>query len=411
MTEKPNPTRSRVQERLRPADGRRQRDVDVLVIGAGAAGLAAARALEHCGLSVRVIEQGERAGESWWQRYEGLQLNTVRWLSDLPVRRMPARHGRWPAREQWASYLEAYAQALADVRFGVSAERVEGIEAGWRVETDAGPVYSRYVVVATGHDRVPVIPDWPGADSFSGRLMHSSEFRRSDDLKGRDVLVVGTGNSGAEIAAILAADPPKRVMISVRTPPLILKRDIYGIPVTALGELARIAPDRLIDSAGRGIHRLLWGDLEPFGLRAPQKRLSAMRHTYYSPPLDSGFVDAIKAGAIEVVDAVRAFDGDSVTLEGDETRTPDVVIAATGFRPGLEPLIGHLELLDETGEPLIEEAETQGLFFAGFRFGLLALLPYLEGDALRIARSVGGSTPSSGFERLRRPLKLRSVRP
>lgn len=247
-----------------PPDGRRQRDVDVLVIGAGAGGLAAARALEHGGLSVCVIEQGERAGESWWHRYEGLRLNTTRWLSDLPLRRMPSRHGRWPARERWASYLEAYAQALTDVRFGVSAGRLEPIDTGWRVETDSGPMYSRYAVIATGHDRDPVIPEWPGADSFSGRLMHSSEFRRSEDVEG-DVLVVGTGNSGAEIAAILAADSSKRVLISVRTPPLILKRDIYGVPVTLLGELGRIAPDSWIDWAGRGIHRLLWATSRRMG--------------------------------------------------------------------------------------------------------------------------------------------------
>ena len=225
-------------------------ELDVAVIGAGAAGLAAARLLDHGGLRVRVIEQGEHAGESWWHRYEGLRLNTVRWLSDLPLRRMPPDLGRWPARERWASYLESYAQGLADVRFGVSAKRIERAHGGWEIETDAGSMSSRYVVVATGHDRVPVIPDWPGVDSFSGRLMHSSEFRRPEDLSGREALVVGTGNSGAEIAAILAADPSKRVAISVRTPPLILKRDIAGIPVTLLGELGRLAPTA--GSTGRG---------------------------------------------------------------------------------------------------------------------------------------------------------------
>ena len=386
-------------------------EFDVVVIGAGAAGLAAARLLEQGALRVRVIEQGERCGESWWQRYEGLRLNTVRWLSDLPLRRMPRDLGRWPAREKWASYLESYAQDLNDVRFGVSARRVERAGGGWTVETDAGSMSSRYVVIATGHDRVPVIPDWPGEDSFSGRLMHSSEFRRPEDLSGREVLVVGTGNSGAEIAAILAADPSKRVAISVRTPPLILRRDIGGVPVTLLGELGRLAPDSWIDWAGKRIHRLLWGDLEPFGLKAPEKQLSAMRHTYYSPPLDSGFIDAIKGGAIEVVGAVRSFDSDRVVLEDGKTRTPDVVIAATGFRPGLEPLVGHLGLLDDEGEPLLEQAARQGIFCAGFRFGLLALLPYLEGDAVGIARSIGVSASAPRIERLRRPLKLRGIRP
>lgn len=136
-----------------------------------------------------------------------------------------------------------------------------------------------------------------------------------------------------------------------------------------------------------------------------------MRRTYYSPPLDNGSVDAVRAGDIEVVSAVRAFDGNSVMFEDGEVRTPDVVIAATGFRPGLEALIGHLQLLDDAGEPLMQEAAKRGLYFAGFRFGLLALLPYLEGDALRIARSIGAAAPSSSLERVRRPLKLRGIRP
>ena len=235
-----------------------KRDVDVIVLGAGAAGLAVARALQSGGREVRVLEQGERPGQSWWSRYQGLRLNTVRWLSDLPPSRMPSRYGRWPAREEWASYLERYAGPL-DVRLDVSARRIEPRASGWRIDTDAGTMHSRFVVVATGHDRVPVIPDWQGRDGFEGRLMHSSEFRQAGDLRDQRILVVGTGNSGAEIATLLAAETSTEVQISVRTPPLILRRDIAGLPVTLLGELARVSPDPMIDWAGRLIHRLLWG--------------------------------------------------------------------------------------------------------------------------------------------------------
>ena len=133
-----------------------------------------------------------------------------------------------------------------------------------------------------------------------------------------------------------------------------------------------------------------------------------MRHTYYSPPLDSGFAAALKRGAIEIVPSVIGFDANHVKLDGGELRDYDVVVAATGFRPGLENLVGHLGVLDEAGEPLVkagdEHAEAPGLFFAGFNFGLFALLPYLEGDARAITAAITGRA-RTGWT-LRRPLKM-----
>ena len=108
-----------------------------------------------------------------------------------------------------------------------------------------------------------------------------------------------------------------------------------------------------------------------------------------------------------MVGAVERFDGPSALLEGGERREPDAVIAATGFRPGLEQLVGHLGVLDEEGEPVLDARAADGLFFAGFRFGLLALLPYIEGDARRIARAVGSEPGLERLGFLRRPLKIK----
>lgn len=388
-------------------------DCDAIIIGAGASGLAIARTLEASGLSVYVLEQATRVGASWWDRYEGLRLNTVRWLSDLPFSRMSAHAGRWPTREEWATYLERYGADLEHVVLGVKAHRLEKRSDGWHVETSAGSFTAQFVVVATGHDRVPHIPDWPGKERFTGRLLHSSEFQRPEDLSGNEVLVVGTGNSGVEIATLLASAKHMKVSISMRTPPLLLKREIGGIPITLLAELGRVLPDAILDWFGRNLHQWLWSDLASYGLANPAKRLSAMRHTYYSPPLDSGFAAALRRGAIEVTGEVARFEGASVILQGGASRNPDVVIAATGFRPGLEELVGHLGVLDERGEPKVTAGEqipeAAGLFFAGFRFGLFALLPYLEGDAQSIANAIS-KHGSRGWS-LRRPLKLTPLTP
>lgn len=388
-------------------------DRDVIVIGGGAAGVAAAGMLQACGLSVRLVEKADRAGASWWTRYDGLRLNTVRWLSDLPIHRMPPQYGRWPHREDWAAYIERCAACITDIVFGVTAQRVEKQPSGWLVHTDAGAMSAHFVVVATGHDRVPEMPDWPRRQRNSGTLIHSSQFRRPRDFRGRKVLVVGTGNSGIEIATLLAGEPTTRVSISIRSTPLLFKREILGIPVTVLAEVGRFLPDAALDVVGRAAHRWMWRDLKPYGLGEPAKGLSRMRHTYYSPPLDSGFASAVRDGAIQPCPAVAGFDGTNVIFETGTTGAFDVVIAATGFRPGLEQLVGHLGVLDKTGEPIInagaQHPNAPGLFFAGFRFGLFALLPYLEGDAKAIANAISGRTPTGWT--LQRALKYGPLAP
>ena len=150
---------------------------DVVVVGAGAAGLATARALHAAGVQVCVLEQSRRVAASWWNRYEGLRLNTVRWLSDLPFARMPASSGRWPDRVQWACYLDRYAAELPEVVLGVQVETVDRVGLEWAVRTDAVTYVARHVVVATGHDRV--------RSSRTGRAGSSSParscIRRSSD--------------------------------------------------------------------------------------------------------------------------------------------------------------------------------------------------------------------------------------
>lgn len=385
----------------------------MIVIGAGGAGVAAARMLDECGLSVRLLDKADRAGASWWQRYDGLRLNTVRWLSDLPFDRMPASYGRWPHRQDWAAYIERHAALIRDSVFGVTAQRLVKASSGWLVHTDTGTMSARFVVVATGHDRVPQMPEWPGHEHYSSTLIHSSQFRRPRDFRGRKVLVVGTGNSGVEIATLLAGEPCTRVSMSMRSIPLLSRREIGGIPITVLAEFGRLLPDAVLDFVGRTAHRWMWRDLAPYGLSQTSKRLSAMRHTYYSPPLDSGFAAAVRRGAIQLRPAVSAFHHSMVVFESGESDVFDAVIAATGFRPGLEHLVGHLGVLDDKGEPIVnagaQHPDAPGLFFAGFRFGLFALLPYLEGDAKAIASAISPRTPR--LWTIGRPLKFGPLAP
>jgi putative flavoprotein involved in K+ transport len=146
---------------------------EVLIIGAGGAGLAAAGALHRRGIWPLVLERDLCVGSSWRGRYEGLRLNTDRWMARLPG--SPPPRDRWPSRESYVVYLEAHrARHRLEIRFGTDVRGVERGVSGWVLRTDRGDLAARFVVVATGRDREVVLPDWPGQESFEGHLIHAS---------------------------------------------------------------------------------------------------------------------------------------------------------------------------------------------------------------------------------------------
>jgi putative flavoprotein involved in K+ transport len=367
-------------------------DPEVAVIGAGPAGLATAACLVKRGMDVLVLERATRAGESWHRRYKGLRLNSVRWASSLPGYRMERQFGDWPSGQEWAAYLERYAQRHDfPIAFETEVERVEQASGSrWRLRTSRGELATRSVVIATGHDHTPRIPGWPGRERFEGKLIHSADFRTPDRFRGSSVVVVGAGNSGCEIAHLLATGRAGRVWIAVRTPPLILRREYLSLSISSLAAFATPLPDRAVDRLGWIAQTLTFGDLSRYGLLRSPRGLSKMRHSYWAPPLDSGFVEAVKQGRIEVVGPVERFAGNALVFADGHQLEPEAVIAATGFSTGLAPLVGHLGVLDSDEEPLLAgpRSPVPGLYFVGFRFGLCALLPYIERDAYRIAQQI-----------------------
>ena len=205
----------------------------MVVVGAGPAGLGVAGALKRRGVGALVLERADVVGSSWHGRYDGLRLNTVRWMSGQPGLAIPRRAGRWPARDAFVSYLERYAEHHAlDVRLGVGVERIDRADGGWRLATSEGEITARFVVVATGYDHTPRLPDWPGRDGFTGRLIHSKEYRNPAPFRGERVLVVGAGNTGTEVAAQLVDGGAAAVALSMRTPPNFVSRELRGVPIT-----------------------------------------------------------------------------------------------------------------------------------------------------------------------------------
>ncbi|HXR12796.1 MAG TPA: NAD(P)/FAD-dependent oxidoreductase, partial [Gaiellaceae bacterium] len=306
---------------------------DIVVVGAGSAGLATAALLRRGGFDPLVLEAGPEPGAAWRQRYDRLHLHTPRLLSGLPGRRIPRRYGRWVARDDLLAYLREYAGAeRLEVRTNVAVERIDRAGESWRLETSAGPVEAGTAIVATGYNGAPFVPDWPGRDGFTGELVHSSQYRNPRPYRGRDVLVVGAGNSGAEIATDVAEGGAARSRLSVRTPPQIVRRATAGIPAQLLGMAIRRMPPDWVDPITKTQRKLSIPDLSAQGLPRPVHGVrTAFITTGTTPILDVGIVSAVKHGRVEVVAAVEGFDGGGVLLADGARITPDAVIAATGF--------------------------------------------------------------------------------
>jgi putative flavoprotein involved in K+ transport len=369
----------------------------VVVIGAGSAGLAAAAALRRAGVQAAVLERGPSVATSWRGRHEELRLNTIGWLSDLPGLRMPRSAGRWVSRADFISYLERFAVSQRlDIRPGVHVQRLAPAASEWHVVTSAGSFDAGHVVVATGYDRVPWIPDWPGRPSFVKPVMHVSGLQRAADLAGLRVLLVGAGNSGVEIAGHLVDAGVATLWVSVRTPPSILPRELAGMPLHPLSVPLRLLPERLRDSGSRMMSRLAFGDLARYGLPAPrQGPYARLRTTGVTLSVDEGFVGHVKAGRLEIVAAVDRLAGRKAILCDGRVLAPDVVLAATGFRRGLEPLVGHLGVLDEAGLPRggsgAGRPAAPGLWFIGYQAAIEGNLRLQPIEARRIARAIARS--------------------
>lgn len=367
--------------------------VDAIVCGGGASGLASAAMLERAGLRCLVLERTQGVGSSWRTRYDDLRLNTLGWMSTMPGYHVGRRMRHFPSRDEWIGYLERYAEHHGlRIRFGTEATRIVRHGRRWHVETSDSPLATELVVVATGYDRIPVIPDWPGREAFAGELIHSARFRNTEPYRGRDVLVVGPNVTGSELAFFLSRDGAARVRVAMRTPPNIQRRCRFGIPLNPAGIALERSPAAIGDRVTAASQRITFGDLSEYGLpRSPYGLVTNNRERHQGPVFDDGFVDAVKARKIEIVAAVEGFDGGDVLLADGERIQPDAVIAATGYERGLESLVGHLGVLGERGIPrfLAPDADprTPGLHFVGYRTPLYGHLRGIRLEANRLARA------------------------
>ncbi|WP_405807831.1 NAD(P)/FAD-dependent oxidoreductase [Streptomyces sp. NBC_00210] len=369
-------------------------DRPVYVIGGGPGGLAAAAALREHGIRAVVLEKSESVGASWRRHYDRLHLHTTRKLSGLPGLAMPRSFGRWVSRDDVIRYLEKYAEFHElEIVTGVEVSRIEQSGSGWLLHATGGrQLTGRAVVVATGFNHTPRLPDWPGRDTYTGQLLHAGEYRNAAPYAGKDVLVVGVGNTGAEIAVDLVEGGAARVRLAVRTIPHIVRRSTAGWPAQRTGILVRRLPVRVVDRAGGIMSRISVPDLTERGLPRPDTGLYSRVREGAIPVQDVGLIDAVRSGTVEPVAALESFDDGKAVLADGTRISPDTVIAATGYRRALEDLVGHLNVLDERGRPLTHgrrtPAQAPGLYFTGFTNPISGMFRELAIDARKIAKAL-----------------------
>jgi len=332
----------------------RQSRPDVVVIGAGPSGLAVARELEHRHrISALVVEKAAAPAVSWRNRYDNFRLNTNGFLSHLPGQRIPLTAGRWPTKEDMVRYFDRYVRLQnITLALGCEVNHIDRAAGDWLVDTSAGEIRTSAVVLATGKYHTPAVPAWPGLDHFTGELVHSGDFRNAWPYQGRDVLVVGAGNSAADIAVQLADNGARKVWLAVRTPPHLVRRAMGPIPSDVFLELFARVPARVVDPLIARLNRLLFGDLSVYGFHRPPLGLKAtVEQRGRIPTLADELVDAVRASRVEVVAAVAAVGSGRVILDDGTAVRPEVIVAATGFSTDLDSLVGHLGVLDEHGDP------------------------------------------------------------
>jgi indole-3-pyruvate monooxygenase len=340
-----------------------------------------------------VLDRAERVADSWHRYYDRLHLHTPKGLSSLPYRPFPRRYPRFPSRQQVVDYLTDYAREFdiePELRCDVT-RCARGEDGAWHVVTNAGEHRSRHLVIATGFNRVPNVPQWPGCESFTGTVSHSSDYVNGEAFRDAHVLVVGFGNSGAEIALDLA-EHGAHGTIAVRGKVNVVPRQVLGIPITMFALASRSLPPRVADRLNRLTVHFTIGSLASTGLvKSDIGPLQTIAERRRIPVIDVGTMARIRRGDIAVRRGVESFDGCDVRFVDGTRGRFDAVVLATGFTTGLADMFSDQSfVLDEHGVPRVtgRESAARGLFFCGYDLTSTGMLRQIGIEAKTIGRAI-----------------------
>jgi dimethylaniline monooxygenase (N-oxide forming) len=380
-------------------------DADACVIGAGAAGLAAGKALADRGLPFDWFEKGSMVGGLWRidndngavAAYRTLHLNSSRPMTQFPSYPMPAQWPDYPSHEMVATYFQRFAEEhdlLRRITFRTPVTAVRPVpgpgvpgSGGWAVTTRGGTRTYRHVLVANGHHGTPRTPRFPGR--FTGETFHSHDYRDPSVFADKQVVVVGVGNSGMDLACD-AARTARSVCLVTRHGVHVIPKYAFGRPVDQLGsKLTAYLPFPVERKLYETVLRLSVGRPQDRGLPEPDHRL-----LHAHPTVSAELYDRVGHGDITMKPGIERLEGGRIRFADDTVEPADLLVLATGYRvslPFLDP-----DVFDCSGNrmPLFQRVvppDRPGLFFIGFIQTVGSGIPLYEHQAQWVGDVITGA--------------------
>jgi len=366
-----------------------------LIIGAGPAGLAVAGRLSKANESFEVLEQSNQIAHRWYHHYDRLHLHTVKELSHLPFKPFPESYPTYVSRDQLVNYYESYAKEFnINPYFNKAVDKITQENGKYQVECADGSIYTAdNVILASGINREKHEPVFENQAEYKGSIIHSRDYKNHHPYKDQSVLVIGMGNTGAELALDLV-EGGARPSIAVRGEISLVPRDVNGRPVQTTSKLLAKVPFGMGDWIGAQIQKIIFGDLSKYGIRIRKEYPAVvLRETGKTPVIDIGTVKHIKNGKIMVYPGIDRFSSDGVQFVDGRSAKFDHVILATGYKAKVVDLIPDLDRseLDQYELPkhLIWKGKWKGLYTIGFdNYSLGGILGTVYNDSKRVVEDI-----------------------
>jgi len=376
------------------------------VIGAGACGLTAVKALVDAKLSVQCFEKSDRVGGNWVFKnknglssaYRSLHINTSRERMQFRDFPMPKHYPDYPKHDLIARYFQDYADAFglaSCIRFQTAVERAQPRPSGgFRLTLATGAAEDfDALVVANGHHWDPAWPDPPIPGEFSGLELHSHAYLDPDEphaLRGKRVLVVGMGNSAMDIASELGhPGVAEQVFLSARRGAWVLPKYAFGKPIDQGTLIPSFVPARVRRALAELWFRLAVGRLEDFGLPKPDHHLDQAH-----PTISSDILTRLGSGDVRAKPALVKRDGNQVHFADGSVETVDAIVYATGYKVSFPFFESGVVPLEGNDLPLflrIFPWDRSDLFFVGLAQPVGAVMPLAEAQGKLIAELLSGS--------------------
>jgi putative flavoprotein involved in K+ transport len=349
--------------------------IDTIIIGGGQAGLATGYFLVQQGRDIVILDENLRTGDSWRKRWENLKLFTPNKFNGLPGSPFPKPGDKFPTKDEIADYLETYArQFKLPVHYGIKVDSLKRNGKRYHIIANTVNFFARNVVIATGPFQVPYTPPFASQLDSSIQQIHSSAYCNPQQITANSVLIVGAGNSGAEIALELVQNG-KQVWLA--------GRDVGRLPSN--GPLSRVFGGR----------PLWWLMSHVLTVNTPIGRKLKAREGHQGTPLGRATRQELVNAGVELVPRVSGINSGKPQLEDSRVLPADGVIWTTGFRPDYQWI--EIPIFDERGVPQHKRGvvlDYPGLYFVGLMFQTAlnsSLLGGVGTDAAYIAGQISQS--------------------